>query len=571
MIYITGDCHAEFGKLGTKHFPEQREMTRDDIVIVCGDFGIWHPDKTEKYWLKWLAQKNFTTVFCDGNHECLHKDTEVLTNKGWMNIVEAYKDNDILIASVNQNTKEISYSKPLNKIETYADKLIHFRGSNYNQCVTEGHDILINEEKHKASECVDLDIRESDFRYNVKPHERVIDIDNEMIEILTSIIMDGTIVDYKKYNENSNKIRIQFHLKKMRKIVYLRNLFDSNNIKYTYTLCDDSTSYIRIYGDDARKLYSMLNCKKEIPQNWNMLNEAQFRYFINALVNTDGSCPSNNYIIWRTTSKNDLDIITELAIRNNYDVSVTKIHSASGYESDIPQYQVSLGRNKRIDHKIKVEYIDYNDYAYCFTMKDGTLITRYDLIPCITGNCFDRLYSDEFPIVDFHGGKAHQIRKNIYHLMRGYIFDFEGKKFFVFGGARSHDIQDGVLNIEDYPSVRDLVKDYNKRTAAGQMLRINHISWWEQEVPSEEEMQRGIKNLQKVKFKVDYVITHTLPQSIITCIYGKNSDIDKTSQYFDRLLDKGLKFNKWMCGHLHQDRDVLGDYHIYYNQIERIL
>ena len=31
-------------------------------------------------------------------------------------------------------------------------------------------------------------------------------------------------------------------------------------------MCDDSTSYIRIYGDDARKLYSMLNCKKEIPQ-----------------------------------------------------------------------------------------------------------------------------------------------------------------------------------------------------------------------------------------------------------------------------------------------------------------
>lgn len=183
---------------------------------------------------------------------------------------------------------------------------------------------------------------------------------------------------------------------------------------------------------------------------------------------------------------------------------------------------------------------------------------------------FDRLYS-EFEVVYFHGGKAHKIRDNVYHLMRGYVFDLCGKKFFAFGGARSHDIQDGVLNFEDYKSAKDLVKDYNKRTAAGQMLRINHISWWEQEVPSEEEMQRGIKNLQKAKFKVDYVITHTLPQSIITCIYGKNSDIDKTSQYFDELLDKGLKFKKWMCGHLHQDRDVLGDYHIYYNQIERIL
>ena len=66
---------------------------------------------------------------------------------------------------------------------------------------------------------------------------------------------------------------------------------------------------------------------------------------------------------------------------------------------------------------------------------------------------FDRLYSDEFEVVDFHGGKAHKIRDNIYHLMRGYVFDLCGKKFFSFGGASSHDIQDGILEPSDYPSM----------------------------------------------------------------------------------------------------------------------
>ena len=42
MVFVTGDCHAEFNKFSTKNFPEQKGMTRDDIVIVCGDFGIWH-------------------------------------------------------------------------------------------------------------------------------------------------------------------------------------------------------------------------------------------------------------------------------------------------------------------------------------------------------------------------------------------------------------------------------------------------------------------------------------------------------------------------------------------------
>ena len=73
MIYITGDCHGEFNKFSTAAFPEQKQMTKKDIVIVCGDFGgIWDTDKNsqhESYWLKWLDEKPFTTVFVDGNHE----------------------------------------------------------------------------------------------------------------------------------------------------------------------------------------------------------------------------------------------------------------------------------------------------------------------------------------------------------------------------------------------------------------------------------------------------------------------------------------------------------------------
>lgn len=101
---------------------------------------------------------------------------------------------------------------------------------------------------------------------------------------------------------------------------------------------------------------------------------------------------------------------------------------------------------------------------------------------------FDRLYSDEFEVVDFHGGKAHKICENVYHLMRGYVYDLCGKKFFAFGGASSHDIQDGILNPDDYKTLKDLANDYNKRTHCGEMLRINHISWWKEEMPSKEEM-----------------------------------------------------------------------------------
>lgn len=84
-------------------------------------------------------------------------------------------------------------------------------------------------------------------------------------------------------------------------------------------------------------------------------------------------------------------------------------------------------------------------------------------------------------------------------------------------------------------------------------------------------MELGKRNLEKVNYKVDFVITHTLPQSIVTSMYGKGCDIDKTSQYFDDLLDKRLKFNKWYAGHFHTEKDIFCDYRIHYHNIERIL
>jgi len=48
-------------------------MTKDDYVIILGDFGlIWDykgESSEERNWLDWLEDKPFTTLFIDGNHE----------------------------------------------------------------------------------------------------------------------------------------------------------------------------------------------------------------------------------------------------------------------------------------------------------------------------------------------------------------------------------------------------------------------------------------------------------------------------------------------------------------------
>ena len=45
----------------------------EDYVVLLGDVGlVWDykgESKTEKWWLDWLEDKSFTTLFIDGNHE----------------------------------------------------------------------------------------------------------------------------------------------------------------------------------------------------------------------------------------------------------------------------------------------------------------------------------------------------------------------------------------------------------------------------------------------------------------------------------------------------------------------
>ena len=72
MIYVTGDTHGDWSRFSMKNFPMQKEMNRNDYVIVCGDFGIWDNSNAENYWLNWLSDKSFILLFIDGNNDDFH-------------------------------------------------------------------------------------------------------------------------------------------------------------------------------------------------------------------------------------------------------------------------------------------------------------------------------------------------------------------------------------------------------------------------------------------------------------------------------------------------------------------
>ena len=73
-IFITGDTHGrhDMAKLSKKQWPEGATLTRDDYIIVAGDFGLIFyptPDAEEIWWTKWLKERPFTVLLVDGNHD----------------------------------------------------------------------------------------------------------------------------------------------------------------------------------------------------------------------------------------------------------------------------------------------------------------------------------------------------------------------------------------------------------------------------------------------------------------------------------------------------------------------
>ena len=74
MILLTGDTHGatDIHKLTASRL-DHAGLTRDDYLIILGDFGlVWEepPAPKDKWWLDWLEQRApWTTLVVLGNHE----------------------------------------------------------------------------------------------------------------------------------------------------------------------------------------------------------------------------------------------------------------------------------------------------------------------------------------------------------------------------------------------------------------------------------------------------------------------------------------------------------------------
>ena len=147
---------------------------------------------------------------------------------------------------------------------------------------------------------------------------------------------------------------------------------------------------------------------------------------------------------------------------------------------------------------------------------------------------------ERYPVDDWHGGKVHRIRPHVLHLMRGQVYKLEGYRFFTMGGAKSHDTNH----------------------------RINHISWWRQELPSDEEYSEALQNLERYNWQVDYIITHCAPTSI-ALMGSRHNEADRLTDFLQEVQERA-KYHYWLFGHYHDNKAIDEKHILLWEQIVQI-
>lgn len=151
---------------------------------------------------------------------------------------------------------------------------------------------------------------------------------------------------------------------------------------------------------------------------------------------------------------------------------------------------------------------------------------------------------EQLPQVDMHGNKCYKISENMYFLQNGALYNIDGYKFAVFGGALSTD------------------KIYRKEGK----------SWWSQEIPSKETMQYFVDNLDKVDTEDYILLTHTTNSTMVSkLLWHDNPRVGDDVAQFLEFIKLQYEFKYHYFGHFHENINMSSSKAILlYNDIVKI-
>jgi 3-oxoacid CoA-transferase subunit A len=155
---------------------------------------------------------------------------------------------------------------------------------------------------------------------------------------------------------------------------------------------------------------------------------------------------------------------------------------------------------------------------------------------CIHGNHEMRPETiPSYKLKEWNGGAVYFEEKypDILFAVDGEIYDLDGRKTLVIGGAYSVD------------------KHYRIKRG---------WNWFADEQPSEETKKFVEKTLQSVDYKIDQILSHTCPSKYTPTEkflpQVDQTTVDSSTEIWLDSIEDRTKYKRWLCGHWHIDKSI---------------
>lgn len=389
----------------------------------------------------------------DSGHSCYDESTEVLTSEGFKFWREITKDD--LIATIEPITHKMHYEKPVRLVKSdYNGKMYLFDNKYINLCVTPNHRLytsLINSTndrkvenfnfykcedivyKNKRSTNVEVALRPQKFKtfcqttstfwYNplCLPENKLVAFN----QLVGFFIGDG-------YAEGGN--RLEFHIKKERKINYLRKIVEVLGWELRECKNNKYKVFANGIGNFARRNYYDEKCNKIIPTQLLTCSEDCISAFVDGLMNSDGSHYNKNSFTYITTSKQVADILQALVhiIQGHASVKVVNDKSMNEnwkerlkLEICIPNSRSFVLINDSRHIQKDVSMVDYNGNIYCCEVSTGLLMVRRNNKICLCGNSIAEHVYFTFAIEGISRACSHQLVRH----RAGIVFSQQSQRY----------------------------------------------------------------------------------------------------------------------------------------------
>lgn len=392
-VFCIGDIHGSYKGL-LQCLRKSNFDYKNDTLICLGDVvDGW--SQVKECFDELLKIKNL--IYVIGNHDCVDKETECLTKRGWLKYNEINMDDEIL----SLNKKGYCEWSKINKIiiKEYSGDMIFFNTQHCNLLCTPNHRVLHSTRKYAKFDSLCYKQAKNlggrvKIPISANNTNKGLTLSDNEIRFIAWILTDGHVNMGKKTHVNQyiiyqSKINNIKHIKSLlRKLGYKCNINIRDN-KSKKSICGQILknylpSYVfRILNESNKKIQEYLPSKYPFPTFLYNMNQRQFRIFLNGIIRGDGSKYKHTKkacILYGTYDF--LNCIQILCLMNNYRATLVK-DNRGNYRLNISKHT-----STQFDCYINKKYQKYDGEVWCLNVPYSNFMVRRNGRHYFTGNCW---------------------------------------------------------------------------------------------------------------------------------------------------------------------------------------